>query len=170
MSDFILLLAIAPVAIILWYVYKKDTHKEPTEQLVKCFVFGVLSTIPIIIFELIFDSFFPTDVEEVNSYGQLFFNVLISVGLIEEFFKWLVVKKANYDNKHFDESYDAIVYCVYASLGFAAFENIMYVSGHAVASGLVGAILVGAMRFLTAVPGHAFDGVIMGFLLYIIII
>ncbi len=164
-AEFLLLLALAPVALILWYVYKKDPHKEPFGVLAKAFGFGVLSIIPVLVFELIFDNFFPTDVEKVNTYTGLFINVVISVALIEEFFKWLVVKLANYNNRHFDESYDAIVYCVFASLGFAMFENVLYVLGQMGAEGIGMALFTAIFRFLTAVPGHAFEGVVMGFFL-----
>ncbi len=165
MGRILLGLSIAPVALILWYVYKKDPDKEPTRQLVKCFAFGLLSLIPVLIFELIFDVFLPTNIESVQSYIQLFFNIFISIGLVEEFFKWLVVKLANYNNSHFDQSYDAIVYCVFASLGFACFENILYVVFQGLSLGVGNAIFTGVLRFLTAVPGHAFYGVIMGFFL-----
>ena len=165
MTEPLIYLAIAPVALILWYVYKKDVHNEPKGQLVKSFVFGVLITVPICIVEAILMNTFSTDVAYVHSYITLFINTFISIGLIEEFFKWLVVKLANYNNKHFDETYDAIVYSVFVSLGFAAFENIMYSISQLLTGGALASFITLFMRFLTAVPGHAFFGVYMGYYL-----
>jgi hypothetical protein len=50
---------------------------------------------------------------------------------------------------------DGVVYGTAASLGFAALENILYVSE--------GGFGLAVMRAVTAVPGHALLGVIMGF-------
>jgi RsiW-degrading membrane proteinase PrsW (M82 family) len=58
-------------------------------------------------------------------------------------------------NHNFDYRYDGIVYAVSASLGFAALENILYISlfGTGVAFG----------RALFSIPGHTTFGVFMGF-------
>jgi RsiW-degrading membrane proteinase PrsW (M82 family) len=163
MLDTLMVIALAPVAIILFYIYKKDSHKEPGRELGKAFGFGALAVIPVIIFELIIGIFLSTDVEEVGSPLELFINTFIGIALIEELFKYIVVRFANYNNKHFDQSYDAIVYCVYAALGFACVENLLYVLTNTLDSGLIGGVLVGFFRGFMAVPSHAFDAVIMGF-------
>ena len=42
----VILSALAPVAVLLWYIIKKDEAKpEPTRWLLKAFVFGVLSAL-----------------------------------------------------------------------------------------------------------------------------
>ncbi len=60
-----------------------------------------------------------------------------------------------YRSKHFDEPYDGIMYCVAASLGFAAIENLGYVMEYGIGTGV--------LRMFTAVPGHAMMGVVMGY-------
>ncbi len=50
---------------------------------------------------------------------------------------------------------DGLVYGAAASLGFAAFENVLYV--------LDGGMEVAIARALTAVPFHCLDGAIMGY-------
>jgi RsiW-degrading membrane proteinase PrsW (M82 family) len=52
---------------------------------------------------------------------------------------------------------------VYAALGFACVENLLYVLTNTLDSGLIGGVLVGFFRGFMAVPSHAFDAVIMGF-------
>ena len=54
----------------------------------------------------------------------------------------------------FDYRFDAVVYCVFSALGFAALENVLYVAE----SGLRTAV----MRALLSVPGHFFFAVYMG--------
>ena len=147
--------ALFPVVVLCYFIYKKDVNKEPRELLIKLFGFGCLTTIPILIVEIILGSIFPTD--DVFDFFILFFNVFISVGLVEEGFKWLVVKEFGYHSNEFDEIYDIIVYSVFASLGFACVENVLYVFTNGFATAFV--------RALTAVPGHTSFGVIMGYFL-----
>ena len=55
---------------------------------------------------------------------------------------------------------DGIVYGTVVSLGFASYENIFYVYG---AEGFNISLGTAYTRAFSAVPSHAFDGVIMGF-------
>ena len=58
-------------------------------------------------------------------------------------------------NRHFDEYFDGIVYAAFVSLGFAGVENIMYVFGSGVGTGV--------MRALLSVPAHFLFAVVMGY-------
>jgi hypothetical protein len=73
----------------------------------------------------------------------------------EEAFKLLVLLAYCDRHREFDEPMDGIVYGSIASLGFATLENVLYVGR----GGMGTAIL----RALTAVPGHAFWGAILGY-------
>jgi len=147
-------MAIAPAIFLLVYYYKQDSAKpEPKGLIFKIFMLGFASIIPAIIIELIVDSF-------VNVYAFLpiFYYLLKSffvAALVEESLKLFIVKKFAYNDVHFDEVMDGIVYTVVASLGFACFENVLYVMG----SDWEVAIL----RAFTAVPLHAISAGIMGF-------
>ena len=149
----LLFVAILPVVLLLMFVYKKDSRKEPTNVLTKVFFLGVGSCVPTVICELLLDNFFGT--ENVTSYFQLFINMFIGVAIVEEFFKWLIIKTRIYDHENHDETYDSIVYTVFASLGFAALENLLYVIG--------GGLLTALLRAVTSIPGHAAFGVVMGY-------
>ena len=151
--ELLFIAAVLPVMALCYYIYKKDVNKEPVALLRKIFLFGFLSAIPILFVEIFLGSFFPTD--DIKSFPVLFINVFISVALVEEGFKWIVTKKFGYDNQEFDEVYDIIVYAVFASLGFACIENILYVYQN----GLGNAIA----RALTSIPGHTCFAVIMGY-------
>jgi RsiW-degrading membrane proteinase PrsW (M82 family) len=84
-------------------------------------------------------------------------------GLIEEGFKFRAFKWLIYDNNEFDEPYDGILYAVMISLGFAAFENILYVALWTFKLGSLGTYQIGVSRAMFAVPAHAFFGAIMGY-------
>ena len=153
--QYLLIAAILPIFLLCFFVYKRDPHHEPGKLLAKIFALGFFSAIPILLVELLLEIVFPTD--DVSNFILIFINVFISVALVEEGFKWLVTLFFGYKNKEFDEIYDIIVYAVFASLGFACIENILYVC----TNGIGNAIL----RALLSVPGHMCFGVIMGYFL-----
>jgi RsiW-degrading membrane proteinase PrsW (M82 family) len=53
------------------------------------------------------------------------FYIFFGVAFVEEFFKYLVVKKKVISQPEFDEPVDALIYLITAALGFAAFENFL---------------------------------------------
>ena len=151
---YLFILAIAPVIFLLSYVKKKDPNPEPKNLLKKIFILGCISVIPAIALEMACKALFIGE-KEIESFSDVFFGV----ALIEEFVKWIIVYVICFKNKHFDETYDAIVYAAYSALAFACIENIGYVLLDEDGAGL----FVGILRAFTAVPGHLFDGVIMGY-------
>ena len=148
----LILLALAPVVIIASYVYYRDKfEKEPIGLLLKALVAGGLIVIPIVIVERFLSGF-------LNLFGGLlnpFYHAFVVAACSEEFFKFLALMLLFWKSKEFNEKFDGIVYAVYISLGFAAVENILYVTGYGLQTGLV--------RAITAVPAHAIFGVTMGF-------
>ena len=84
-------------------------------------------------------------------------------GFTEEFSKFIVFKSLIYKNKEFNEPYDAIIYMVMVSLGFAAFENLAYVFGSYIKGGMFGGFVTGFMRAIFSVPAHVFFAVVMGY-------
>ena len=126
MSILILLTALLPVAILVFYIYRKDKNlPEPTGQLVKAFFYGVISapssffiSIPLGMIGL----YLVEDTTVLGSVSSAFFGAAIPEESAKLFVLWLVLRK----NPFFDEKMDGIVYAVCVSLGFAAFENILY--------------------------------------------
>lgn len=151
--------SVLPVVLIGMFVYNKDKQKEPVKLLTKLFLGGMGSTILVLILSLILSLVFPimnADTKDLNLF-ELIIHVFIGVALVEEFCKWIMSYKIAYKDKDFDEFYDAIVYCVFVALGFACFENLLYVYENGIGTGIV--------RALLAVPGHACDGMFMGYYL-----
>jgi RsiW-degrading membrane proteinase PrsW (M82 family) len=148
----LLVLALAPVLIILIYVYIRDKYeKEPIWLLVKSLIAGAVITYPIILLEKYLISFVP----EINTLADAAYTGFIVAAFSEELFKYIALFILIWRNKAFNEKFDGIVYAVFISLGFAAVENISYVFEYGQHAGI--------SRAITAVPAHAFFGVAMGF-------
>ena len=147
--------AVLPAIILLRYVYKKDKiEKEPKGLIIKLFIFGGLSIISALILELIGDAIAVRLLDSDSTAYHIVSNFLIVAGA-EEGGKYVMMKRITWNSPAFDYSYDAVVYAVAVSLGFAAFENVLYVLG--------GGITVAVMRALMSIPGHAVFAVYMGY-------
>ena len=156
---YLLFLSVLPVLLIGIYIYYKDREKEPLTLLSKLFLGGVFSCILTLIISYSLESFFPILFKESDNLNfiELFLQAFIGIALVEEGSKWIMVYLISYNDKAFDDLYDMIVYAVFVSLGFALLENIYYV--------LDGGVDVGIIRALLSVPGHAANGVFMGYYL-----
>ena len=151
-----------PVVLICWYIYSKDKNKEPIQLLFSLFVKGISSCFLVLVVSELMEMMIPfleKDVIDMTTF-EVFFYSFIGVALVEEACKWYFVNKIGYNSKCFDEKYDIIVYAVFVSLGFAFFENMLYVFTN-------NSISIGISRALLAVPGHACDSVFMGYYLTI---
>ncbi|WP_370225514.1 PrsW family intramembrane metalloprotease [Mesoflavibacter sp.] len=151
----LIIMALAPIATIVAYIYFKDKYeKEPTKLLVISFLLGaIVSVIITTIFYIFFNSFLP--LEDKLSVWEQFKQAFFVVGFSEELSKYLIVLLFAQRHKEFNEPFDGIVYAVMVSMGFAATENIMYVLQHGASTAL--------LRAFTAVPAHATFGILMGY-------
>ena len=156
MDVFLLLsLALAPGAAIGLYIYLKDRHeREPLGLLIRSFFFGTLSILIALVLSEVIGLFITINEEDASEQAVHAFFV---VALVEEFSKFIFVRGILYNNKNFNEPFDGIVYSVMVGMGFATFENILYVMD----SGVSTAVL----RMFTAVPAHAIFAILMGYYL-----
>jgi RsiW-degrading membrane proteinase PrsW (M82 family) len=151
----LLALATAPGVAIGLYIYLKDKHeREPIGLLIKAFIYGMLSTLLTFVISIPISSVIPLD---EKSLGEQAVHAFLLVALIEEFSKFVFVRGVLYRDKNFNEPFDGIVYSVMVGMGFATFENILYVSDGGVGTAL--------LRMFTAVPAHASFAVLMGYFL-----
>ena len=144
-------IAVLPSILLMLFVYLKDKNeKEPLGLLASLFFLGVASVIPAAISEaLLIGDDSPYDLP------SLFIQCVFVIGLSEELCKFIFLFIRTWKSKHFNYTYDGIVYAVFVSLGFATLENIMYVFSKGFG--------VGILRALTSIPGHTFFAVLMGF-------
>ena len=149
MGTILLALAVLPVILLLRYIYKKDKYeKEPLGLLLLSFVGGMMS-IPMVLFLAI-----PT-VESFYYSESVFYSAFVDAAFVEELCKFIVLFVLIWWNKNFNEYMDGIVYAVFVGLGFACIENILYVFGGGIGTGIV--------RALLSVPGHFLFAVAMGY-------
>jgi len=152
----LILAAIAPVIIILFYIYLRDKwEKEPLRKLFFAVVLGGLTVIPVYFLESFLNSFLP--LFSFSNRISAIYNAFVIAAFSEEGFKFLALYLLIWKSKEFNEKFDGIVYAVFVSLGFALVENIMYVTNFGMANAFV--------RAITAVPAHALFGVAMGYYL-----
>lgn len=145
--------AILPALWLLVRIYRADRlEPEPPRLIIALVVLGMLSTSLAGLTEQIGVRVLNRFFSYSTLYMALFF--FLVVGLSEEGFKYLLLKVRTWRSPHFNCQFDAVVYAVSVSLGFALWENIRYVYRY----GLYAA----AVRAVTAVPGHACFGVFMG--------
>lgn len=149
----LILLALAPVFIILFYVYFRDKYeREPIKLLISALLAGGLITIPIYFIEAGLTS---AGAAIWDKSSGTIWSAFVVAGATEELLKFLALYILIWANRNFNEKFDGIVYAVFVSLGFAMIENIIYV--------VQGGANVGWMRALTAVPAHALFGIVMGY-------
>lgn len=155
MNTIIFILAILPVIVLAFYIYKKDKYeKEPLGMLIFALLLGILA-IPL-------DLIVVGIINVVIPGSTVFYSAFFEAGIPEELCKWLLFMLVIWRNKNFNEFFDGIVYTCFIGLGFAGVENIMYVFG---SESLSAAFTTGVMRALLSVPGHFLFAVIMGYFL-----
>lgn len=148
-------LAIAPGVAICIFIFHRDAYnREPKLNLIFTFLLGAATV------------FFAGWTENAiidtraNSIVQMAVRAFLLVALVEETGKFAVLRFYSYPRKSFDEPLDGIVYGVMASMGFATFENLLYVMQ---ASENGTGYSVAFLRMFLAVPAHATFGVVMGY-------
>ena len=149
-----LFLALLPSALLALYIYHKDTiEKEPLSMLWGLFFTGALTVVSAVVIGALGEALFE-DIVEPDSLEWLLIDNFLLTALVEEGGKYFVLKKRTWKSPEFNYVFDAVVYAVIASLGFATVENALYVIDSDISTAI--------MRAVFSVPGHAIDGVFMG--------
>jgi len=170
MNYTLIIAALLPAVVLCVYVFKKDrVEKEPIGLLLLLLGLGALSCVPTLYAERFFSWLWRvifTPLGEVTASGDVllssgtyytyhFLEYFVGVALVEEGFKFLFLILATKNNKNFNCLFDGMIYAIFISLGFAALENIGYVTQYGFGNAI--------SRAIFAVPGHMFDAVLMGY-------
>lgn len=134
---------------------------EPGLQIFKTFLWGCLITFPIIPIA----GYLTGLVKSLSWLGSVSAILVLSFlidGLIEESFKYAVLRARTYASVHFDELRDGFIYGMVLGTGLAFVENILY--GFASASLATGAGTV-LLRGFTSTFMHFLSGGIIGYYL-----
>lgn len=143
--------AIVPSLLLLWFFYARDDYPEPPRVVWTTFALGIVAVVPIAMIAWPLDHW-AKSFDNPFVYGLA--SAFLGAAIPEELCKLWVLRGYAMRHDAFDEPRDGVVYGVAASLGFATFENLVYVAQEG------GSVAI--LRALTAVPSHAFLGAIMG--------
>lgn len=153
MSSELMALAIIPGLMLIAYVYKKDrVEKEPPALLMKLVLFGILSCMAAGYLEQLESQFLPAYPKGSLEYALQ--TSFCMAALVEETVKFIAMRTASWNNRAFNYRFDGVIYGLTAAVGFAIYENIMYVAMYGMQTAIV--------RAFTAIPLHAFCGAFMG--------
>lgn len=153
-NPILIIAAILPAIFLIKKVYEADRLERESPRLMKSLIiYGALSTAIAIVLEIVGGRILGMFFDEASIIYIAIENYMV-VGLSEEWSKFVVLKKRTWKDPEYNCMFDGIVYAVTVSLGFALWENIKYVSVYGLTTALV--------RAVTAIPGHASFGVLMG--------
>lgn len=141
-----------PIAFLLYMLHMDKLEPEPTRLIIKVLIYGGLSVIPAALIEIGMEYILIFAASGITGAAIKSF---IIISPVEEAVKLAVVFLFIWKNSNFNEENDGIVYVGTAAIGFAMFENILYVVQTGLATGI--------MRAVTSIPLHTFTGVLMGY-------
>jgi RsiW-degrading membrane proteinase PrsW (M82 family) len=144
--------AVLPALLLVWYFQSQDVNPNPSRPILVTFFLGILIVFPVAALELTAFGELPVG---ANPYVLGLTRSFWTAAIPEELLKFLVVVYYCARHRDFAERMDGMVYGSVAALGFAAMENVLYVTSSGIELAL--------SRAFTAVPCHAFLGAIMGF-------
>ncbi|MDO4315780.1 MAG: PrsW family glutamic-type intramembrane protease [Oscillospiraceae bacterium] len=149
-----ILAAVLPAILLLRYIYQQDTvEKEPLGLLLTLLLLGVAAALVSGVLERLAQTVLTMLVDPGSPVYTILLAFLV-VALVEEGAKFYLLMRRTWYHPAFNYRFDGIVYAVFVSLGFAAFENIQYVLHYGLS--------VALPRALLAVPGHMSFAVYMG--------
>ncbi len=160
----IIILAVLPSLIWLFFYLKEDDHPEPRYWLFTIFLMGIALAPLVIFLEMVLARFFgyfelPKAIE-----GALL--LIFIAPLVEELSKYGAVHMALNKNPILDEPVDGMIYVITAALGFAAIENVFAIFSYIPlgAPGYLNATLnFVSLRFISAVALHGLASGIVGY-------
>ena len=118
------ILAVLPGLVICLYVIRSDKfEKEPMSALLIAFILGTLMIAPVILLSNILEH------SSTNLLPTLY-NCFISIALVEEGIKLLIILLLFYNRAFFNEPFDGIIYTVMLGMGFATAENLLFAGRH----------------------------------------
>lgn len=146
----VLLFSLVPTLLLIGFVlYTDRKSREPSKNIIICLLSGILTVALAGYLEELVIPYFSNSV------------ILTYVwGFIEELSKIAIFFLFIFDNKHYDDIYDGVVYMTLIALSFAGLENIMYAFSENTVSESISLAL---MRDFTTIPLHVICGVVIGY-------
>lgn len=149
-----ILAAVLPALLLMGYIYRQDAvEKEPIPLLLSLGAMGVLAALAALVLEGLGRDLLAVLVRPGTALHTLLTAFLV-VAAVEEGAKFFLLRRRTWNEPNFNYRFDAVVYAVFVSLGFAAFENVRYI--------FTFGLWVALPRALLAIPGHMGFAVVMG--------
>lgn len=149
----IICVALAPPVVLASIMIRRDnTEPEPRKWLIGSACLGIAAALASIISVMLTLPDF-----EVDRFSTAIVNAFCRAAIPEECFKLLMLFIVAKCCESFNEIFDGIIYAVCIAMGFAGFENILYLFDAG-----SGWLLTGILRALISVPGHYFFAILMG--------
>ena len=121
------LAAVLPAIFLMRYVYKQDRiEHEPIPLLVSLIGKGIWAALAAIVLEMLGQSVLNALVDPENPI-YVYLMAFLVVAAVEEGTKFFFLYRRTWRDPNFNYRFDAILFAVFVSLGFAAFENVKYV-------------------------------------------
>lgn len=145
---------VIPALFWLWFWLKHEDKEEPEPLglLAVSFILGGLMVFVAIWMEKISLSFINHD-QGIK---------IILWATIEELLKFIGISLVIFGNKNVNQPIDYPVYFMTAALGFAAFENVLYLINPIETSGAMIGMFTGGLRFLGSTLLHAISSAMIG--------
>ncbi len=148
--------ALLPPFYLFYKIYQKDRiEPESSKLIVRLFLAGALTTIAASVLELAGTFILNSFGLNPNSTLYMLIDNFLVIACAEEGVKRFALKRITWKNPEFNFLFDGVVYATAVSLGFAAAENVMYVTGF-------GGLGTAFIRAFTAIPLHCITGIYMG--------
>lgn len=145
--------ALAPALTLLFFFWERDRWHAPAESVWSAFAIGALAAFPAVaVVALVIAPFAGAE----GIYRSAFQQAFLLAAIPEELAKFMVVGLIFFRHDEVSRPHDLVMHSVAVSIGFAALENMFYIAESTSWS------TTAALRSLTAVPGHAFTGAVMG--------
>lgn len=149
-----LVAALLPAIFLMRYIYREDKiEKEPPGLLRSLILWGVAAALVSIVLEYIGRGVLSSLMDKDSPLYTLILTFIV-IAAVEEGTKFMFLKRRTWHDPNFNYRFDGIVYAVFVSLGFAAFENLNYIFGYGLAVAIPRAVL--------AIPAHMGFAVFMG--------
>ncbi len=139
-----------------FFLLQDHKHPEPIKVILETFFLGILAAFSAIGAEKIFISFLQLNTT-LSAYSL---PSLVGNAFIEEFIKFAVVFVFISASKYFDEPVDRMIYMIVSGLGFAAAENIFFLTTAGSSSELLTIVI---LRFTGATLMHAVTSGTLGY-------
>lgn len=137
--------------LVAFVLYTDRKRKEPVKNIIICLLSGILTVSLAGYLEELVAPFFASNTVLTYLWAGL-----------EEISKMAIFFLFIFDNKHYDDIYDGVVYMTLIALSFAGLENLLYAFSESTVSD---SISLAIMRDFTTIPLHVICGIVIGYLL-----